>query len=358
MNKTYIAHAGIHLQHTLAGMNSLGSIRSAVLAGFDFVEIDVWLTADGVPVALHDNTLNATYRMRETYEPLPPNTSVSALTYAEICERYVLIADSEEERVCMPTLADCAALTGECGITLMVHPKDARPASVQKMIDVCTEILGENRFYIVSEDAAVRYALSRNPDQKCMQIVVSEDEAAEFCRYPNCILAVRRGETYDAVVDHIHENHHRVETTLNDDIRVDVKADVINYDYRSPGRFERYETVADSIDPACFSTDGIWQEDILHLADGESVSASDSAEIGFGTVEVSFEMLGSAVLQCGSRTFRLSAEKWTACRAPVLLYKESASMRLAAAGSVQVRCLRFRVGRHERQDTQTHISVN
>lgn len=40
--------------------NSLAAIDSAITAGIDMVELDVWLTRDSVPVLLHDGTLERT----------------------------------------------------------------------------------------------------------------------------------------------------------------------------------------------------------------------------------------------------------------------------------------------------------
>jgi glycerophosphoryl diester phosphodiesterase len=48
-----VAHRGDPYRHR---ENTLPSLRSAVLAGADAVEMDVRLTADGVPVLLHDPT--------------------------------------------------------------------------------------------------------------------------------------------------------------------------------------------------------------------------------------------------------------------------------------------------------------
>jgi glycerophosphoryl diester phosphodiesterase len=75
--------------------NTLVSLRSALEAGADAVEIDVRITSDGTPVLLHDATLE---RLWGHDRPLP------ALTYAEVRE---LTADG------VPTLRDALALTAK-----------------------------------------------------------------------------------------------------------------------------------------------------------------------------------------------------------------------------------------------------
>ncbi|MFV0340239.1 MAG: glycerophosphodiester phosphodiesterase [Parachlamydiaceae bacterium] len=49
-----IAHRGASSKHP---ENTLSAIRHAIGVGADFVEIDVHLSSDGIPVVIHDNTL-------------------------------------------------------------------------------------------------------------------------------------------------------------------------------------------------------------------------------------------------------------------------------------------------------------
>ncbi|WNI18320.1 glycerophosphodiester phosphodiesterase [Actinacidiphila sp. ITFR-21] len=86
-----IAHRGDPYHHR---ENTLPSIRSALLKGADVVEVDVRITRDGVPVLLHDPTLE---RLWERPEP------VAALTAAELAE---LTGDR------VPTLAAALAELG------------------------------------------------------------------------------------------------------------------------------------------------------------------------------------------------------------------------------------------------------
>ncbi|MEU9604485.1 glycerophosphodiester phosphodiesterase [Streptomyces sp. NPDC048057] len=71
---TAVAHRG---DPYLVRENTLPSLRSALARGADAVEIDVRLTADGVPVLLHDATLK---RMWRHDRPL------AELTHAELTE--------------------------------------------------------------------------------------------------------------------------------------------------------------------------------------------------------------------------------------------------------------------------------
>ena len=58
--RRFIAHRGVHLGGTIAGENSLEAIGLARRAGFECVEADNRLSADGELVVMHDDTLNRT----------------------------------------------------------------------------------------------------------------------------------------------------------------------------------------------------------------------------------------------------------------------------------------------------------
>ncbi|MGP3972479.1 glycerophosphodiester phosphodiesterase [Streptomyces sp. 8N114] len=84
-----VAHRGAPFA---ARENTLPSFRAAVAAGADAVELDVRLTRDGVPVVLHDRTLERLWGH---------DAALSALTH----ERLAALAEG------VPSLADALAVT-------------------------------------------------------------------------------------------------------------------------------------------------------------------------------------------------------------------------------------------------------
>ncbi len=52
-----VAHRGLH---KTAPENSWGAMRAALIAGFDWVECDVWNSLDSIPIVIHDETLDRT----------------------------------------------------------------------------------------------------------------------------------------------------------------------------------------------------------------------------------------------------------------------------------------------------------
>lgn len=103
----WFAHRG---GGSLAPENTLAGIRLAARLGFQAVEFDVMLSADGAPVLIHDETLerttNGTGRVSETSG----------------AELFLLDAGNGER---IPSLAEAAALCREYGLLANVEIKPA-----------------------------------------------------------------------------------------------------------------------------------------------------------------------------------------------------------------------------------------
>lgn len=112
-----IAHRGLHTEHRPE--NSLGAITAAVADGYA-IEVDVRLTADGVPVCFHDRTLD---RLTNASGPL------SNRTWDELRELRLL--DSDER---IPRLSDTLSLiNGEVPVLLEIK-NPGRTGTLEKSI--------------------------------------------------------------------------------------------------------------------------------------------------------------------------------------------------------------------------------
>lgn len=122
----------------LAPENTIASFRKAADLGVRWVEFDVHLSADGVPIVIHDDTVNRTTSGRG---------KVAALTLAEL---QALDAGTwfeprfQNERV--PTLETVVALLGRLGVGAVVEIKPSPGTEV------------------ATADAAVRLLMKRWPD--------------------------------------------------------------------------------------------------------------------------------------------------------------------------------------------------
>ncbi|ABN77656.1 glycerophosphodiester phosphodiesterase family protein [Cereibacter sphaeroides] len=103
-----IAHRALHDRAAGQPENSPGAIRAAIEAGYG-IEIDLQLSADGVPMVFHDETLD-----RLTAETGP----LSARTAAEL--RTVPLRDAADT---IPTLAEVLALVAG-RVPLLIEIKD------------------------------------------------------------------------------------------------------------------------------------------------------------------------------------------------------------------------------------------
>lgn len=97
-----IAHRGDPLR---VRENTLPSVESAVAAGADWVEIDVKLTRDGVPVLLHDHTLTRLWGV---------DRRIASVPHAELRR---LVGDGEWR---IPTLREALDLAVRRRATLMI----------------------------------------------------------------------------------------------------------------------------------------------------------------------------------------------------------------------------------------------
>jgi glycerophosphoryl diester phosphodiesterase len=103
-----VAHRG---GGSLAPENTLGAIRLGAAMGFRGVEFDVMLAGDGMPVIIHDETVDRTTNGRG---------AVPNMTYAELCALKV----GNGERI--PTFDEAGRLCRELGIWANVEIKPAK----------------------------------------------------------------------------------------------------------------------------------------------------------------------------------------------------------------------------------------
>ncbi|MBP5878740.1 glycerophosphodiester phosphodiesterase [Streptomyces sp. LBUM 1478] len=122
---TAVAHRGAPYRHR---ENTLDSLRAGLGLGADAVEFDVRTTRDGVPVLLHDSTLD---RLWKVERPL------SALSAAELSG---LTAGG------VPTLADALLATGDSRVMVDL-PGAVNRRAVRRVLDVVREHEAEERVY-------------------------------------------------------------------------------------------------------------------------------------------------------------------------------------------------------------------
>ena len=120
-----VAHRGLHGGGDLPE-NSLPAFRAARKAGFTWVECDVWASADGEPIVIHDETLDRT---------TGAGGPVAARSWRELRDIHLLRAFGESDESTLPHLAQLFHDDGGVAILVEVKPKDAL-ALVRRVIQV------------------------------------------------------------------------------------------------------------------------------------------------------------------------------------------------------------------------------
>ncbi|AKN70095.1 glycerophosphodiester phosphodiesterase [Streptomyces sp. PBH53] len=124
--------------------NTVDSLRSALDQGADAVEVDVRLTRDGVPVLLHDDTLQ---RLWEVGRPL------GALSAEEVRG---LTAGG------VPTLAEALAATGDSRVMVdLCGPVGRR--TVERTLDVVRRCGAQDRVYYSAHAEAMLAVRAADP---------------------------------------------------------------------------------------------------------------------------------------------------------------------------------------------------
>jgi len=133
-----IAHRGGAAE---APEGTVTAFRTAIANGVDWIEFDVRLTADGVPVVLHDATLE-----RTAGDP----RAVGEMTYDQL--RLLDAGDGAP----VPTFEDVVRMGVEAGIGLLPEAKEAHlyPGLVEAMLEVIAEADAGDVTVVQSFDAA------------------------------------------------------------------------------------------------------------------------------------------------------------------------------------------------------------
>ena len=119
------AHRGMHVNYP---ENSIPAIQDAIDHHIDIVEIDVQITKDGIPILMHDQTID---RMTTG------TGKIRKLTYAEICEFNLVDNQGNETPFSVPSLAEVLMLSKD-KILLDLDLK-LNTRNLKKVLDVIKE---------------------------------------------------------------------------------------------------------------------------------------------------------------------------------------------------------------------------
>lgn len=153
--RVFIAHRGVNMHGTIAGENSLEAISLAKRAGFQAIETDVRLSADGCLVVMHDSTLNRTC-LNTDGTTLSVQVPVKTKTLIELKQDFILKADKSEMRSRIPTLREFLTECKRNGLYTFIEPKllDETGRHYKDIITLADEVLGRGNYVITSNNRA------------------------------------------------------------------------------------------------------------------------------------------------------------------------------------------------------------
>lgn len=128
-----VAHRG---NSSLFPENTMISFQSAVNMHADFIEMDLWMSKDSIPIIMHDETLGRTTNVEQVFGS---NKKISELTEAEIKTLYIDggygFSDDYGDRLRVPTFEEVVRTFGN-KIGLFLNIKDWRNEHIQKIIKI------------------------------------------------------------------------------------------------------------------------------------------------------------------------------------------------------------------------------
>ena len=126
----------------VAPENTLASFRLAIAAGADGVEFDVRLAKDGVPVIIHDETLQRTGHMQKRVADLPAAALQQVNVGSWFGRRQKALTD-EFAQECVPTLQQLFDLLVPTRALLYLEMKCV-PSERTQLAAACCRLLAEN----------------------------------------------------------------------------------------------------------------------------------------------------------------------------------------------------------------------
>ncbi|MGC9502414.1 glycerophosphodiester phosphodiesterase [Baaleninema sp.] len=168
-----IAHRGFS---AIAPENTLAAFDLALDAGADSIELDVRLSGDGVPIVIHDETLDRTTPMRGNVSETPWRQLRDLDAGSWFDEEFA------EERI--PTLAEALDAIWDIPNALYLDIKP-HPMWTDERIEKLLRLLGErgwlDRCYICSFDPALLERFRAESTEVRLCYLVATEEAFEAC---------------------------------------------------------------------------------------------------------------------------------------------------------------------------------
>jgi glycerophosphoryl diester phosphodiesterase len=195
--------------------NTLAAVLKAIEQGADYAEIDVHLTADGVPVVIHDEDLQRLAGVAKR----PGELSLAALQRIDVGSRFSPAFAGET----VPTLAAVIdAARGRIRLNIELKPTDrgrARDALAAAVADLIRLQDFEAECFVTSLDSEA-VAAARRRDGRLRTGAIVSAAVGDVSRFPVDVLSVRTGLITDRLLGRAHAAGKEVHAWTIDDPKV------------------------------------------------------------------------------------------------------------------------------------------
>lgn len=159
------AHRGVH---DIVPENSIASIRRAIELDIDIVELDIRVTRDGVPVLMHDETVDRT---------TSTNGVLDEFLLDDLQAMRLLGPDGSQTDEAVPTLADALAAAGG-DVAVLIDLKSTDIDAIAPV--VASSPYSEAVFFFDSETDVLNRVTTALPSAIVLPIAASASEALEL----------------------------------------------------------------------------------------------------------------------------------------------------------------------------------
>ncbi len=352
-DRLFIAHRGVNMRSSIAGENSLESVRLAKRAGFQCIETDARLTADSVLVVMHDNTLNRTC-LNVDGSVLTDKVFVAEVTMEDLNSNYILKATEPDNRTKIPTLKEFLAECKKQGLLPFIEPKilDETGKHYKNIIDLADEVMGKNNYIITSNNRAniVIRELALN-DVPLMGILYQTTFEA-IKSLGNIIMAISTSQftikDYEFFVKKAKESGFETESHAdnfnsfaminNNDI------DYISTDFLAPDLKDNSSFLIDYKSFEKFEHNGKLADGKIQLSAGDVLTFTEKLpEVYFGGIYLELEIKGNCDVFLANQNFTIENSKNERYKHQLMLYNSAPLFRIAAKDKCEISNVRLRL---------------
>ena len=170
-----INHRGYN---SIAPENTLPAFKLSKTHGFDYVETDVRFTSDGIPVLLHDASINRTARNSDGTE-ISGTINIADITYEDALDYdFGVYKSSSYEGTLIPTFEEFLSLCRKIGLKCYVELKAGTEQQVQGLITIAKKYGMLNNITWIGNNTYLGYIKSQKSDARLGLVVTDVNSTA------------------------------------------------------------------------------------------------------------------------------------------------------------------------------------